>query len=74
MEEIDLDASFDDDDNDVVTDDFMPDMEGDMSDRLDEDELEDSMLSESDFDDDYDFDSDSDSSAAIDDGLDEYDF
>ena len=74
MEEIDLDASFDDDDDDVVTDDFMPDMEGDMSDRLDEDELEDSMLSESDFDDDYDFDSDSDSSAAIDDGLDEYDF
>ncbi len=74
MEEIDLDASFDDDDDDVVTDDFMPDMEGDMSDRLDEDELEDSMLSESDFDDDYDFESDSDSSAAIDDGLDEYDF
>ncbi len=74
MEEIDLDASFDDDDDDVVTDDFIPDMEGDMSDRLDEDELEDSMLSESDFDDDYDFDSDSDSSAAIDDGLDEYDF
>ncbi len=74
MEEIDLDASFDDDDDDVVTDDFIPDMEGDMSDRLDEDELEDSMLSESDFDDDYDFDSDSDSSAAINDGLDEYDF
>ncbi len=57
MEEIDLDASFDDDDDFVASDDLIPTLEGDDSaGNYDEDELEDSMLSENDFDDDFDFD------------------
>ena len=53
MEEIDLDASFDDDDE-VVSNDTINDMDIDMDgDRFDEEELEESMLSESDFEDDY---------------------
>ncbi len=57
MEEIDLDASFDDDDDFVASDDLIPTLEGDDSaGNYDEGELEDSMLSENDFDDDFDFD------------------
>lgn len=57
MEEIDLDASFEDDDEGVVSDEVVETMEaGDgMSDTFDEDDLDDaSMVLDDDFDDDFD--------------------
>lgn len=61
MEEIDLDASFDDDEEGVVSEEMMQTMEeGDgISDSLDEDDLDDaSMVLDDDFDDDFDDDED----------------
>ena len=60
MEEIDLDASFDDDDEGVVSEDLMQTMEDrdGIIDTLDEDGLDDaSMVLEDDYDEDDDFDS-----------------
>ena len=57
MEEIDIDASFDDDDDAIPSDDMIAAMEGsdlDSDDITDDDDFEDSMLSESDLSDDYD--------------------
>jgi DNA-directed RNA polymerase subunit beta len=76
MEEIDLDASFDDDDDVVAPDDMLTN-EDMAADQLDESELEDSMLSESDFDDDDDdiFSSDDDfAQPDISDSIDDDDF
>lgn len=63
MEEIDLDASFDDDEEGVVSEEMMQTMEeGDgISDSLDEDDLDDaSMVLDDDFDDDFDDDDEDD--------------
>ncbi len=70
MEEIDLDASFDDDDEGVVSEDLMQTMEDrdGIIDTLDEDGLDDiNMVLEDDYDDDDDFDSEITDEEAFDD-------
>ena len=73
MEEIDLDASFEDDDEGVVSEDLMQAMEDKdgISDMLEEDDLDDaSMVLDDDFDDD---DFDNDIAANDDDSYDDFD-
>ena len=63
MEEIDLDASFEDDDDMVVSDELLADISGElMGDPMDDDDLEDSMLSEGELEDEFDFSYDDDES------------
>ena len=63
MEEIALDASFEDDDDMVVSDELLADISGElMGDPMDDDDLEDSMLSEGELEDEFDFSYDDDES------------
>ena len=59
MEEIDLDASFEDDDDLIVSDEILADISGELTgDQMDDDDFEDSMLSEGELGDEYDLDLD----------------